>query len=73
MVKRGKGYCPHEGMSYMKCPVCGCEEFYCYPQSMPINPDVWTYEYTCANPKCRHMIGLTLKNWRNQDVQEEED
>ena len=73
MVKRGKGYCPHEGMSYMKCPVCGCEEFYCYPQSMPINPDVWTYEYTCANPKCRHMIGLTLKNWRNQNVQEEED
>lgn len=72
MFRRGNGYCPHEGISYMKCPVCGCEEFYCYPQSMPINPDVWTYEYTCANPDCRHMIGVTVKNWRNQDVQEKD-
>lgn len=70
MVKRGKGYCPHYGMSYMKCPECGCEEFYTYPQSVPVGAEVWTYEHTCAN--CGHMIGVTIKDWRQRDVQEEE-
>lgn len=70
MVKRGKGYCPHYGMSYMKCPECGCEEFYMYPQSVPVGAEVWTYEHTCA--KCGHMIGVTIKDWRQRDVQEEE-
>ena len=51
-------------MSYMKCPVCGGEEFYSYPQSIAIDADVWTYEYTCT--KCSHIIGVTVRNWRKQ-------
>jgi DNA-directed RNA polymerase subunit M/transcription elongation factor TFIIS len=63
-TERGKGYCPHKGMSYMKCPECGGEEFYTYPQSIAIDSDVWTYEYTCT--KCSHIIGVTVRNWRKQ-------
>lgn len=63
-TNRGEGYCPHSGMSYMKCPICGGEEFYCYPQSVPVEEVEWTYEYTCANPNCGHIVGVTIKSWR---------
>ena len=61
-VDRGAGYCPHPGMTYFKCEVCGNETFVSYPQSVSLGSDRWTYEYHCA--KCGQMHGLTILNKR---------
>lgn len=56
------GYCPHRGMTNVVCPCCGGDTFVGYPQSVPADAEVWTYEYHCA--QCKHMVGLTVKKWR---------
>ena len=59
-VKRGKGYCPHKGMAYFTCPICGSTEWTSYPQSAPVDRNTtWTWEYHCI--KCGMMMGLTIK------------
>lgn len=57
MTDRGEGYCPHAGMRYFRCPRCGAEQFRSYPQSVPLNFEVWTFEFVCA--ECGQVIGLT--------------
>lgn len=57
MTDRGEGYCPHAGMRYFKCPRCGNETFRSYPQAVPVNFDVWTFEFVCA--ECGQGMGLT--------------
>ena len=70
MKNKGKGYIPHEGMSFVICPKCGHDVFTSYPQSVSLSSPTWTYEHVCVN--CGHMIGITVKNWRNTNVQREE-
>lgn len=52
------GYCPHDGMSMIRCPQCGNDTFICPAQSVVTDAPVWTWEYLCT--RCYHRIGLSV-------------
>ena len=51
------GYIPHRDMDHFTCSSCGNGTFRSYPQSVPTNAEVWTFEFECT--RCRHIVGLT--------------
>lgn len=55
----GKGYIPHAGALYLKCPSCGNDTFRSFPQTAPADRSAaWTWEFICS--KCGRLVCLKL-------------
>ena len=48
---------------FFKCPVCGNDEFVCYPQTVVIGQTKHDWEYTCI--RCKTATILKTKDWRS--------
>jgi len=53
-----EGYFPHEGMGTFVCSKCGNNTFVSYPQTIPKDASMWTFEFHCK--LCGKMMGLTI-------------
>lgn len=51
------------GTGFFKCPVCGNDEFVCYPQTVVIGQTKHDWEYTCT--MCKAVTVLKTKDWRS--------